>query len=120
MLALVAATAACVWAFFRFHQGDPSEWRENYLGELAKREDVEKELHLTQVALAAEQAAKDITPLLDAITNLTHQQQRSEERLTKRLEAFEKSNQQQAEILTSLVDAVLGVNKAPGRRREAA
>lgn len=124
MLALVAATAAAVWAFFRFHQGDPSEWRENYLAELERRQDGEHRIAALTVALDNERSQKDVTPLFTA---LIERMQKMEDRMSKRMDAFETNQQETAKILanasatmTTLVDAVMGITLVQGSGKRAA
>ena len=96
IITLVVIVSGVALGWFKWRQSDPSEWRENYLAEVTRREEVEKEAfmqrelkHEALIELAAVKGRTDLAPLMTAIANLQAAQQRSEERMTARLDAFE-------------------------------
>lgn len=102
MCVVVCSTTALL---LKWRQGDPSEWRENYLGELKKREEVERELREQKDASAAilqenavMKARTDLAPVLTTLTALS-----------KSLELLEENQQRTAELLARVAD-VLEVN----------
>lgn len=74
IVTLVIAIVACVYGFFRWQQGDPSEWRENYLGEVARREEMEKRVaaqdeHIRQLEakIVVLEQTRSLEPVLAAL-----------------------------------------------------
>lgn len=92
IITLLALIVAAFWANRRWQQGDPSEWRENYLGEVTKSQELEAKLAMSKETIVALQRAKDITGL--------------EDRLTRRMDTFEEHAKQQTEVLRGLMQAV--------------
>lgn len=72
--------------------GDPSDLREAYNTELERRREAEQDGKKTAIALAAQLAKTDITGL--------------EDRMTRRMDVFEKAAEKQTAILEGLVTAV--------------
>lgn len=110
LLTLIVLVSGVVTLFWKIRQGDPSEWRENYMGEVTRREECERQLaeqrelkHNALNELAALRARTDLAPLMEAIVGLQKSQERAEERMTVRLEAFEQNQKQTVEILSRLV-----------------
>lgn len=113
IITAIIVVAGVVSLFWKMQQGDPSEWRENYLGEVTRREEVEagelrqRELkHEALTELAALRARTDLAPLMEAIVGLSQAQQKSEDRMTTVLASFEQNQRQTTEILSSLVEQV--------------
>lgn len=72
--------------------GDPSDLREAYNTELERRREAEEDAKKLAIELAATQARTDLTGL--------------EERMTRRMDIFEKAAEKQTKILEGLVAAV--------------
>lgn len=100
IVTLLALIVAAFWANRRWEQGDPSEWRENYLGEVTKSQELEAKLASANETITALQRAKDITGL--------------EDRLTHRMDVFEKAAEKQTKILEGLVAAVTALVEQKG------
>src|SRR5581483_919671 len=82
ILVIAVSTTAL---FLKWRQGDPSEWRENYLGEVTRREELEKTLaeqrerkHQALTEVATLKAQTNLTPLMEAMLGLQSAQERSE------------------------------------------
>lgn len=112
LLTIIVVVAGVVTLFWKLRQGDPSEWREGYLAEVVRREESERQMteqrelkHEALTELATLKARTDLAPVMTAIVGLQEAQQRAEERMTVRLEAFERNQKQTVEILTRLVDS---------------
>lgn len=78
IMTFVALVAGIVWASRRWDQGDPSEWRENYLGEVAKREQLEKQVELLEdkvktqaIMIAHLESTRSLEPILDELKKIT-------------------------------------------------
>lgn len=100
IITLLALIVAAFWANRRWQQGDPSEWRENYLGEVTKSQELESKLAVAKETITALQRAKDITGL--------------EDRLTHRMDVFERAAEKQTRILEGLVTAVTALVEQKG------
>jgi hypothetical protein len=106
-VAIAGATVTAIW--FRWNQGDPSDWRANYLGEVTKRQEVEQQMleqrelkHTALTEVAALKARTDLEPLVTAMVRLTTVQERSEDRIAARLEGLEASQKETALILAKI------------------
>lgn len=111
VITIATVVLGLAWGWLKIKQADPSEWRDNYLAEVTKREEIEKEVlrqrelkHTALNELAALKARTDLAPLMEAIVGLQKSQERAEERMTVRLEAFERNQKQTVEILSRLVE----------------
>ncbi len=119
VLTVIAIIAGVTVGYFKWREGDPSEWRENYMAEVTRREDLERQAleqrelkHEAITELAALRARTDLGPLMLAVADIQKGLQRTEERMTTRLDAFETNQKQVATILGALVEQVAGMREA--------
>jgi hypothetical protein len=80
LITIATVVGGMVWAYFRIQQGDPSEWRENYLGEVTRREEVERRLvdvtaqaHTFEIELVELRSRTDLQPLMDAVRSIANE-----------------------------------------------
>lgn len=95
-LFVAAITAFCV----KLKNGDAPELREAVADEITRREGAEKDRDQLRIELAATKARTDITGL--------------EDRMARRMDAFELHAKQQTEVLTGLVAAVTSLIEKKG------
>lgn len=80
IMTFVALVVAAAWAQKRWDQGDPSDWRENYLGEVEKRKELEVQVNLleekvkTQAILIQHlESTRSLEPILVELKKITDQ-----------------------------------------------
>lgn len=89
--------ALSVYLTNQFRGGDPADLREAYTVELERRREAEEREKKMAIELAAQKLKTDLSGL--------------EERLVKRMDAFEKAQEKHTLALNGLVDAVAAVAK---------
>lgn len=74
VVAIVAGLGAAIFAVRKWEQGDPSEWRDNYLGEVTRREELEKKVaeqegHIRQLEgkIVMLEQTRSLEPVLAAL-----------------------------------------------------
>lgn len=77
VLAFVGILGSVIILYVKAAQADPSDWRDNYLAEVTRREEVEKQIaeqrelkHNALNELAALKARTDLQPLLVAVNGV--------------------------------------------------